>query len=64
MGDINERNKLDEEIKRELEKIRKLTPEDLEKIYGGAEAGGDTRTEYSMDAEDINRSIFGARFFQ
>ena len=52
------KEKLDEEIKKELEKIRKLSTEDLEEIFGG----GDTREEYSMNPEDINRSIYGALY--
>lgn len=56
----NDKEKLDEEIKNELEKIRKLSAEDLEQIYGGQ--AGDTREEYSMNPEDINRSIYGALY--
>ena len=56
-----DKEKLDEEIKNELEKIRKLSVEDLEEIYGGME-NGDTREEYSMNPEDINRSIYGALY--
>ena len=54
-----DKEKLDEEIKNELEKIRKLSVEDLEEIYGGME-NGDTREEYTTNQEDINRSIYGA----
>lgn len=55
------KEKLDEEIKDELEKVRKLSTEDLEKVFGGQEFG-DTREEYSMNPEDINRSIYGTSF--
>lgn len=55
----NDKEKLDEKIKNELEKIRELSKEDLEKIYGGMGGGGDTREEFSMNPEDINRSIYG-----
>ena len=55
------KEKLDEEIKDELEKVRKLSTEDLAKVLGGI-AMGDTREEYSMNPEDINRSIYGASF--
>lgn len=54
----NDKEKLDEEIKNELEKIRKLSAEDLEEVFGG----GDTREEYSMNPEDINRSIYGVLY--
>lgn len=55
------KEKLDEEIKDELEKVRKLSTEDLAKVFGGQEFG-DTREEYSMNPEDINRSIYGALY--
>ena len=63
MFEIRGKNKvkLDEEIKDELEKVRKLSTEDLEKVFGGV-AMGDTREEYSMNPEDINRSIYGALY--
>lgn len=51
---------LDEEIRNELEKIRKLSKEDIDRVYGGAT--GDTREEYSVNPEDINRSIYGALY--
>ena len=54
-----DKEKLDEEIRNELEKIRKLSAEDLEEIYGGM-GNGDTREEYTTNQEDINRSIYGA----
>ena len=54
---------LDAEIRAELEKIRKLSAEELAQIYGGNTYSlGDTREEYSTDPEDINRSIYGALF--
>ena len=46
------KEKLDEEIKDELEKVRKLSTEDLAKVFGGIDMG-DTREEYSMNPEDI-----------
>ncbi len=55
------KEKLDEEIKDELEKVRKLSTEDLAKVFGGQEYG-DTREEYSVNPEDINRSIYGALY--
>ena len=51
---------LDEEIRNELEKIRKLSIEDIDRVNGGAT--GDTREEYSVNPEDINRSIYGALY--
>lgn len=51
---------LDEEIRNELEKIRKLSKEDIDRVNGGAT--GDTREEYSVNPEDINRSIYGALY--
>lgn len=55
---------LDAEIKTELEKMYKLSKEDLEQISGGRieQTFGDTREEYSKDPEDINRSIYGALY--
>ena len=54
---------LDAEIRAELEKIRKLSEEELAQIYGGkVPLFGDTREEYSTDPEDINRSIYGALY--
>ena len=60
----------DEEIREELLKSFELSDESLEKVAGGRyltpeeeETGGDTREVYSMNQEDINRSIFGELFF-
>ena len=54
---------LDEEIKTELNIIRKLTQEELGQINGGTvPLYGDTREEYSTNPEDINRSIYGALY--
>ena len=55
-------SKIDNEIKAELERIRKLSDNDLRKIYGGM-GHGDTREKFSMNADEISRSIFGDRFF-
>ena len=51
---------LDEEIRNELEKIRKLSIEDIDRVNGGVT--GDTREEYSVNPEDMNRSIYGALY--
>ena len=56
----NDKESLDAEIRCELEKIRKLSVEELGQVYGGKTRYGDTREEYSTDPEDINRSIYGA----
>ena len=52
----------DEEIREELEEAIELSDEDLKMVVGGKVPGffGDTREYYSMNAEDINRSIFGS----
>ena len=57
-----DKGSLDADIKAELEKLRKLSAEDLKRVYGGGV--GDTRKEgeYSMNSEDINRSIYGALY--
>ena len=58
-----EKNDLDTEIKTELEKVRRLSQEELEQVNGGkVPLYGDTREEYSMDPEDISRSIYGALY--
>ena len=57
-----DKESLDAEIRRELEKTRRLTMEDLERVYGGMGVEGDTREEYSTNPEDINRSIYGALY--
>ena len=65
MFEFEEKDKaaLDAEIRAELEKIRKLSEEELAQIYGGqVPLFGDTREEYSTDPEDINRSIYGALY--
>ena len=56
---FNKKEKNDEEIREELEEAIELSDDDLEKVVGGA---GDTREYYSMNAEDIDRSIFGSLF--
>ena len=55
----NEKEKTDDEIREELLKSFELSDEKLEKVAGGA---GDTREIYSMNEEDINRSIFGSLY--
>ena len=47
--------------KEELMKMVNLSAEDMEKVAGGGRYGadGDTREVYSMNEEDINKSIFG-----
>ena len=61
MFEIRGKNKeeLDEGIKDKLEKVRKLSTEDLAEVFGGL---GDTREEYSMNPEVINRSIYGVLY--
>ena len=54
---FNKKEKNDEEIREELEEAIELSDDDLEKVVGGA---GETREYYSMNAEDIDRSIFGS----
>ena len=54
---------LDAEIRAALEKIRTLSEEELTQVNGGkVPLFGDTREEYSMNPEDINRSIYGALY--
>ena len=57
-----DKGNLDANITAELEKLRKLSAEELKRVYGGS--NGDTRKEgeYSMNSEDINRSIYGALY--
>ena len=57
-----DKGNLDANITAELEKLRKLSAEELKQVYGGS--NGDTRKEgeYSMNSEDINRSIYGALY--
>ena len=52
----------DEEIREELLEAIELSDEDLKMVVGGKVpiASGDTREYYSMNAEDIDRSIFGS----
>ena len=61
---FNKKEKNDEEIREELEEAIELSDDDLEKVTGGWDVynggSGDTREYYSMNAEDINRSIFGS----
>ncbi len=53
----------DAEIRSELEKMRRLSQKELEQVNGGTvPLYGDTREEYSVDPEDINRSIYGALY--
>ena len=56
---FNKKEKNDEEIREELLEAVELSDEDLKMVVGG---DGDTREYYSMNAEDINRSIFGSLF--
>ena len=62
---FNEKEKTDDEIREELSEAVELSDEDLAKIAGGCiyYGGGDTREVYSLNEEDINRSIFGDLFF-
>ena len=53
---FNEKEKTDEEIREELLKSFELSDESLEKVAGGASE--DTREDYPMNQEDINKSIF------
>ena len=59
---FNKKEKNDEEIREELEEAIELSDDDLEKVVGGQT--GDTREYYSMNAEDIDRSIFGSLLFK
>ena len=66
---FNEKEKTDEEIREELLKSFELSDEKLEKVAGGewcwtntGGLNGDTREVYSMNQEDINRSIFGSLY--
>ena len=67
----------DDEIREELSEAVELSDESLEKVAGGwtpeeiarlveryNDACGDTREYYSMNAEDIDRSIFGSLLFK
>ena len=63
---LNEKEKTDEEIREKLAEAVELSDELLEKVAGGRtddKHGGDTREVYSLNEEDINRSIFGELFF-
>ncbi len=67
MSEFGKKDKesLDAEIRAELEKIRTLREEELKRVYGGkhiTHSFGDTREEYSMNPEEINRSIYGALY--
>ena len=55
--DLRRKKDTDEEIREELEEAIELSDEDLKMVVGGE---GDTREYYSMNAEDIDRSIFGS----
>ena len=63
---FNKKEKNDEEIREELEEAIELSDESLEKVVGGwcwfnvVGSDGDTRESYSVNAEDIDRSIFGS----
>ena len=59
--DLGRKKDTDEEIREELEEAIELSDEDLKMVVGGE---GDTREYYSMNAEDIDRSIFGSLFFK
>ena len=65
---FNKKEKNDEEIREELLEAVELSDEDLEKVTGGwgggNGGGGDTREVYSMNEEDINKSIFGSLLFK
>ena len=61
----------DDKIREELSEAVELSDESLEKVVGGnwredAERSrnkeGDTREVYSMNEEDINKSIFGSLY--
>ena len=67
--DLRRKKDTDEEIREELLEAVELSDELLEKVAGGnwredaeryRNKGGDTREYYSMNAEDIDRSIFGS----
>ena len=64
---FNEKEKTDDEIREELSEAVELSDESLEKVAGGLRegrkgVGGDTREVYSMNQEDINKSIFGSLY--
>ena len=59
---FNKKEKNDEEIREELLEAIELSDEDLKMVVGGKD--GDTREYYSMNAEDIDRSIFGSLLFK
>ena len=58
--DLRRKKDTDEEIREELEEAIELSDEDLKMVVGGRRKFGDTREYYSMNAEDIDRSIFGS----
>ena len=60
-GHIKEYTK--EELQDILAGVKKLSMEELASVVGGAPEGGDDRESYSMDMNEINRSIFGAKFY-
>lgn len=58
-----------EELQSILSTVRNITYDDLIKVSGGDDGGkgsilkpGDDREEYTLDADEIERDIFGSKF--
>ena len=63
MKSKEELSALKKEIETLNQKLAELTEEELTQVNGGkVPLFGDTREEYSMNPEDINRSIYGALY--
>ena len=65
---FNKKNQDNSEFTREelqdiLTGVRELSMDDLTKVFGGkGGGGGDEREEYTLDADEIEKDIFGSRF--
>ena len=49
-----------EELQDILTGVKELSMDDLAKIFG--RGAGDEREEYTLDADEIERDIFGSKF--
>ena len=65
---FNKKNQENSEFTREelqdiLTGVKELSMDDLAKVFGGrVPLAGDEREEYTLDADEIERDIFGSKF--